>query len=115
MIELYNKINRLVHKAGFDIRRFPVSDQRMLLKYLKDNNVNVCFDVGANTGQYAKLLRSTGFKGKIFSFEPQTKAFEQLSKGAIGDSQWQVFNIGLGNTDGKSIINISKNSVSSSI
>lgn len=115
MIELYNKINRLLHKAGFDIRRFPVSDQRMLLKYLKDNNVNVCFDVGANTGQYAKLLRSTGFKGKIFSFEPQTKAFEQLSKGAIGDSQWQVFNIGLGNTNGKSIINISKNSVSSSI
>ncbi len=114
-IELYNKINRLFHRAGFDIRRFPAADQRMLIKYLNDNNVNDCFDVGANVGQYARHLRSVGFKGKIFSFEPQKKAFEQLSKSAAGDSNWQVWNVGLGNTDGKSVINISKNSVSSSI
>lgn len=114
-INLYNNINRIVHKAGFDIRRFPGRDHQMLLKYLKDNNINDCFDVGANIGQYAKLIRSSGFKGKVFSFEPQSKAFEQLSKSAGGDPQWAVYNIGLGNIDGKSIINISKNSVSSSI
>jgi FkbM family methyltransferase len=114
-IELYNKINQLIHKAGFDIRRFPTRDQRMLIKYLTDNNVNDCFDVGANTGQYAELVRSIGFKGKIFSFEPQKKAFEQLQKTSVGDIQWQVYNIGLGSTDGQSVINISKNSVSSSI
>lgn len=114
-IELYSKINQLIHKTGFDIRRFPAMDQRMLIKYLNDNNINDCFDVGANTGQYAKLLRASGFTGKIFSFEPQSKAFEQLSKSAAGNSQWLVYNIGLGDIDGKSIINISKNSVSSSI
>lgn len=114
-IELYSKINQLIHKIGFDIRRFPTRDYRILLKYLKDNNVYDCFDVGANTGQYAKLLRSSGFTGKIYSFEPQSKAFEQLSKSSAGDSQWAVYNIGLGDKDGNSIINISKNSVSSSI
>ena len=114
-IELYNRINQLIHKAGFDIRRFPTRDQRMLIKYLEDNNVNDCFDVGANTGQYAKLIRAIGFEGNIFSFEPQHKAFAQLSKSAAGDSKWCGYNIGLGNTVGKSVINISRNSVSSSI
>jgi FkbM family methyltransferase len=114
-IEFYSKINQLIHKIGFDIRRFPTRDQRMLIKYLKHHAVNDCFDVGANTGQYATVLRSIGFKGKIFSFEPQKKAFDQLNKTAAGAVQWQVYNIALGNTDGKSVINISKNSVSSSI
>lgn len=114
-ITLYNKINWLLHRTGFDIRRFPTRDQRMLLKYLKDNNVNDCFDIGANTGQFAKLMRSIGFMGRIFSFEPQKKAFKQLSKSANERSKWKAYNFGLGNIAGKSIINISKNSVSSSI
>jgi FkbM family methyltransferase len=114
-IDLYSKINRLINKTGFDVRRFPSGNYRMLLKYLKDNSITDCFDVGANTGQYAKFIRSAGFNGKIFSFEPQSKAFGQLSKSAKSDSQWQIYNIGLGDSDGKTIINISKNSVSSSI
>ena len=111
-IELYSKI---IHKIGFDLRRFPTRDQRMLIKYLDTQGVKDCFDIGANTGQFARLLRSIDFQGKIYSFEPQSKAFEQLSKSASGDSKWEVYNIGLGNCDGKSIINISKNSVSSSV
>ncbi len=114
-IELYNSINRFINNVGFDIRRFPGRDQRVLIKYLKDNTIDHCFDVGANTGQFAKRLRAVGFTGKILSFEPQKKAFEQLSKTAAGQAQWEVYNIGLGDTDGKSVINISKNSVSSSI
>lgn len=114
-IDLYSRINQLFHKAGYDFRRFPTQNIRLLLKYLNDNNIHDCFDVGANIGQYGKYFRSSGFKGNIYSFEPQTKAFKILSKKATGDSQWNTFNIGLGNTNGKSVINISKNSVSSSI
>ena len=114
-IGLYNKINQLAHRAGFDIRRFPALDQRMLLKYLRENNISDCFDVGANTGQFAHLLRSAGFTGKIYSFEPQTKAFKTLNKNAAGNSLWSVYKIGLSDTDGIATINISKNSVSSSM
>jgi FkbM family methyltransferase len=114
-IELYSKINGLLHKAGFDIRRFPSKGQLMLVKYLANNDVKDCFDVGANIGQYAKGLREIGFKGKIYSFEPQSKPFRQLSKAADRNTRWQVFNIGLGDWDGKSLINISRNSVSSSL
>ena len=114
-IELYTKINKLIKKTGFDLRRFPTKEYRLLLKYLRDNNVNDCFDVGANVGQYAKLLRSSGFNGQIFSFEPQHKAFQQLKKNAAHDDLWKVFNVGLGNKDDTLTMNISKNSVSSSI
>ncbi|MEO7961988.1 MAG: FkbM family methyltransferase [Ginsengibacter sp.] len=114
-IDLYKKINHLIHKAGFDVRRFPEGGQRRLLKYLQTNDTNDCFDIGANTGQFALLLRSAGFKGNIFSFEPQTKAFENLERFAAADPKWKAYNIGLGNVDEKSIINLSKNSVSSSI
>ena len=114
-IELYSKVNSLFHKAGFDFRRFPTPNFRALLKYLKDNNVNHCFDVGANTGQFAKILWSAGFKGTIYSFEPQLQPFKTLHKKAGRHSQWKTFNIGLGDSDGTAMINISKNSVSSSI
>ncbi len=114
-LELYARINQLFHKAGYDIRRFPTSNFRLLLRYLADNNVNDCFDVGANIGQYAQHLRSAGFKGNIYSIEPQSEAFKVLTKKAASDSKWKTFNIGFGNTDEKAVINISKNSVSSSI
>lgn len=112
---MYTKLNRLINKAGFDIRRFPTRDQRLLLKYLKDNHVNDCFDVGANIGQYAKLFRSAGFRGQIFSFEPQQNAFQKLKKYAAHDNMWKVFNAGLGNTDEMLELNVSINSVSSSL
>jgi FkbM family methyltransferase len=114
-VDLYNIINKFVRKSGFDIRRFPTQDQRILLKYLHQNNISDCFDVGANTGQFAQLLGSAGFTGKIYSFEPQTKAFELLKKKAAGNSLWNVYNIGLSDADGMATIHISKNSVSSSM
>lgn len=114
-ITIYNTLNGLLHKAGFDIRRFPTRDQRQLIKYLLDNNVNDCIDVGANTGQYARHLRAIGFKGNIMSFEPQKNAFEKLQKAAAHDDRWKVYNVALGNADEESTINISRNSVSSSI
>ncbi len=114
-VDLYNIINKFVRKSGFDIRRYPTQDQRVLLKYLHENNISNCFDVGANTGQFAHLLKSAGFTGKIYSFEPQTKAFEILKKNASGNSLWSVYNIGLSDADGTATIHISKNSVSSSM
>jgi FkbM family methyltransferase len=114
-VQLFNGINRVLHRVGLDFRRFPTRDQRVLLQYLKDNQVTDCFDVGANAGQYAKILRSSGFQGNIFSFEPQAAAFNQLKKSARSDACWHPHHMALGNTNGTSVINISKNSVSSSI
>lgn len=115
----YNSINGLIyqlaHKFGIEVKRFPTSNVRALLKYLAENKVNDCFDVGANIGQFASEFRSAGFKGNIISFEPQKKAFCQLKERASRAGNWKAENIGLGNQDGNAVINNSKNSVSSSI
>lgn len=85
------------------------------IKLLKNFNIDVVIDVGANIGQYGSELRNIGYTGKIISFEPTSGAFLKLNKRALKDSLWDVYNLSLGERDGTSSINISKNSVSSSI
>ncbi|MFC4505048.1 MULTISPECIES: FkbM family methyltransferase [Streptomyces] len=58
--------------------------------------VNCVFDVGANTGQYAKRLRRAGYTGRIVSFEPTSETFARLSKAAEKDPEWRVYQCGLG-------------------
>ncbi|MFI9567129.1 FkbM family methyltransferase [Streptomyces rishiriensis] len=58
--------------------------------------VNCVFDVGANTGQYAKRLRRLGYTGRIVSFEPTSETFARLEKAAADDPAWQVYQCGLG-------------------
>ncbi|WP_445456277.1 FkbM family methyltransferase [Flavobacterium sp. HNIBRBA15423] len=99
----------------FDIVKFPTPELYRRIKLLKNNNISIVLDVGANIGQYGSELRSIGYKGKIISFEPTEEAYEKLSKVAKKDPNWEVHNISLGEFDGWTEINISKNSVSSSI
>ena len=60
-------------------------------------------------------MRGWGYKGRIVSFEPLSSAYKVLVKRAKGDPLWETRNIALGNHDGKIEMNISGNSVSSSI
>jgi FkbM family methyltransferase len=86
------------------------------MKLLAVHDINVVLDVGANTGQFARNLRDAGFKGRIVSFEPSELAHSKLLKAAKMDPQWTVAPRGaIGDHDGKVTINISRNSVSSSL
>jgi FkbM family methyltransferase len=72
-------------------------------------------DVGANTGQYAKDVRSFGYRGRIVSFEPQSAAFQHLKRAAAADPQWQALNLALGASEAVAEINLAGNSESSSL
>lgn len=85
------------------------------LKLLKHYKINLLFDVGANAGGYGQIMRKFGFQGRIVSFEPLYPAFKKLKEKVAKDSLWQVENFALGNRKGKLKINVSENSVSSSI
>ena len=77
---------------------------------------DVMFDIGANTGQFSLELRRKGYNGKIVSFEPLTIARKKLIENASRDINWFVHDqAAVGNYNGFVDINISKNSVSSSI
>jgi FkbM family methyltransferase len=77
--------------------------------------INFVLDVGANVGDYAAVLRRSGFQGKIWSYEPQQEVFAHLEKAAARDDKWKAIHSGCGATAGTAAINVSKNSVSSSL
>ena len=110
-------VRKFMRKAGFDIVRFdfltnPIARRLHLMTRYK---INLIFDVGANIGQFANAMRKNGYTGRIVSFEPLSSAFARLKEKAKNDDLWECVNIGLGNYEGKAIINIAGNSQSSSI
>jgi FkbM family methyltransferase len=84
-------------------------------RLIRQHNINLVFDVGANIGLYAHNIRHMGYIGRIISLEPLSFAFKELVKLSANDNKWEAVNIALGNEDIQSEINISANSVSSSI
>ncbi len=105
-------------KFGIDIRRYMPGNSywASLERMLVHQEIDLVLDVGANTGQFAMMLRKSGYKGRIVSFEPLKSAYDQLVRQAEGDPLWTVApRMAIGDMDGETSINISANSVSSSI
>jgi FkbM family methyltransferase len=70
-------------------------------------DIDCIFDVGANAGQYATMLRrDVGFAGTILSFEPNPDVHAKLARRAAGDGKWHCFNIALSDNDGTAMFNI---------
>lgn len=111
-LKLKRKLNSTL---GFEIIKYPTPELDRRIKLLKNNKITVVLDVGANIGQYGTELRSIGYKGRIISFEPTKDAYNKLLKNSKNDKLWEVYNFSLGDFDGDAEINISQNSVSSSI
>jgi len=89
---------------------------RQLLRGFDAFGIDLVFDVGANTGQFAREIRDTGFKGRIVSFEPLSTAHRELTAAAESDPLWSVHErCAIGDRDGSVVLNIAGNSVSSSI
>jgi FkbM family methyltransferase len=72
-------------------------------------------DIGANIGQYATALRSSGYRGDIVSCEPLSDAFEHLQQRSARDPRWEAVRTAVGAEAGSTDINISANSFSSSL
>jgi FkbM family methyltransferase len=73
------------------------------------------FDVGANVGQFAQLLRQVGFKGYIHSFEPVSRTFKKLEAAASADPKWLCHRRALGASQGTEVIRVTRDSSFSSI
>lgn len=103
---------------GLELRRFGVSSNPayQLLKGLENFDINLVFDIGANSGQFSSELRAVGYKYSIVSFEPLPTAYETLRRTAKNNPKWQLHSrCALGDHTGNIKINVSNNSVSSSI
>lgn len=67
-------------------------EREHLRRFFHHFQVDCVFDVGANTGQYADMLRrKVGFRGPIVSFEPIPElAAELQARAAATDPGWHV-------------------------
>jgi FkbM family methyltransferase len=78
-------------------------------------DVDVAVDVGANVGQYGRLLRGAAYSGRIVSFEPLEDQFRELEQGCRADSMWTCRRVGLSDQAGVRTMVVSANPASSSL
>lgn len=97
-------------KIGYDVVHFwgQHNLRSHLSKVIATYRIDKIIDVGANEGQFGAFLRSIGFKGIIYSFEPVAEPFEILERVSASDTNWFVYNHALGSSSGDAIINVSK-------
>jgi FkbM family methyltransferase len=94
---------RLLNKTKIGL----IFEEVHLKKFFKHYNVDCVFDVGANHGQYATMIRKrVGYKGPIISFEPIPAAAAVLRKKAKSDPNWYVEELALDKSVGTAIFNI---------
>ena len=100
-------VKHIAKGLGVAVSRYPPpgSLMRHLRDYLLQMEINVALDVGANVGNYAKLLREVGYKGKIISFEPVPSTYEELQQAMHSDPLWFGQRVGLSDENREALIN----------
>ena len=90
--------------------------ETIFFKHLERMQISSVLDVGSNSGQFSIKLRRLGYKGTIYSVEPQSIAHEELLKISRDDPRWIPLPRQAAGAHQHSIeINVSENSWSSSI
>jgi FkbM family methyltransferase len=111
-------VRNCIRSVGWNIERFDPRSSKasQLVRQLLVHRIDVVFDVGANIGQFAEMLRDAGFSGRIVSFEPSTAAHSALSERARRDAKWDIApRMALGDHEGTITLNLAGNSASSSV
>ena len=111
-------IQQLAHLTGHQILSVRTTEayQRCVSKLIKEQQINLVVDVGANLGQFAMWIRQGGYRDRIVSFEPLAQAHHQLINATKRDPLWTAApRMALGSRSGEMTIHVAHNSVSSSI
>lgn len=95
-----------------DLRVFLPGHLKSLLTKLE---INCVIDVGANVGEYGRMLRRIGYRGRIVSIEPVNEVFERLKATAAGDDGWLTLNMACGSAEETRSINVFSQSTLSSL
>lgn len=101
-------ISKLMALRVIDSRRLSAMPERNHLRRLLAHlDVDCVFDVGANTGQYASMLRRhAGYRGRIVSFEPIPEAAAQARRKAMRDPLCSVEQIALAEAAGQRLFHV---------
>lgn len=94
----------------------PRTGPAQLAAVLAHEAIDAVLDVGANSGQYGRMLRAEGFGGPILSFEPLPEPHALLHEAAAADPLWRIAPpMALGDAAGSVVVERSAESDMSSI
>jgi FkbM family methyltransferase len=110
----YQKFARAFGYSILRRERQPTADAH-LSNLLRASGTDLVLDVGANRGQFARMLREEGYQGEIHSFEPVAATYGELAAAAAGDPAWTVHQAALGAAPGEAVINVTGASDMSSL
>lgn len=103
---------RSAKRFGIHVTRDPVFllQQETLRQIISACRINCVIDVGAHRGEFATLLRGTGYHGLIASFEPIAENLQLLEEARANDPNWKVFQVALGSRSGTADMRMFKGS-----
>ena len=102
-------VSRFAKRFGYYVGAFPPTPDRLdahLAMLLSGLQINCVLDVGAQYGQFGSLVRSTGYGGRLVSFEPVAAQFERLAAVASADPEWLVRPFAISSEDGEKPFNV---------
>jgi FkbM family methyltransferase len=115
------RLARIVERA-LDVQIVPVGQVALafewehLRRFFEHFRVDCVFDVGANVGQYATMLRQrVGYDGPIISYEPDPDVAAQLRSVAASERSWTVEELALDAVAGHAAFNVLASSEFSSL
>ncbi len=117
-MSLAHRLRRLLRRSGYDIRRYHPAFHPLARREasLTTYDIDVVIDIGANIGQFAEQLRNElDFRGRIVSCEPTAAVYAKLEQRAAKDNKWDTLNCAVGDTAGRLEMNVSGNTLSSSL
>lgn len=94
-------VKKAINNMGFDIVRMPKSPKNSLLG-LRNLPIRSIIDIGANKGQFARMISNLFPEARIYSFEPLSEPFKQLKEWAdYQNGRATVFNVALSDKEGE--------------
>lgn len=101
---------KLYYDSKFGIAGYQsiLTRHQKLIKIAEIRNCHNIIDIGANVGFFSKLCRDLFPKSKIFAFEPIPTTFQCLENNFRDDRRTKVFNLALGDLNGKGKMNFDK-------
>jgi FkbM family methyltransferase len=79
-----------------------IFEQFHLRRFFEHFEIDCVFDVGANVGQHATMMRRhTGYTGTIVSFEPVPRFADVVRRKAKADGNWHVENVAIDKAAGE--------------
>jgi FkbM family methyltransferase len=88
-----------LRRKGYDVVPYPAYG-RALVELLQRHDVDCVLDVGAFIGEYGRMLRELGYRGRMVGFEPSSENYELLIRESAHDDAWEARRVAVGDKPG---------------